>query len=227
MTTAPILGRRGATWAGLGLGAVTVGAGVALLPLPAHALLVAGLAYALVVVLIVRALDGAPLTPADHATLLRAAIACLLAGAAGGDEATPYVTLAILAAIAVVSDAVDGWLARRATPTAFGARFDMETDAALGLVLCALLVPVVGAWVVVVGVARYAFVAAGLAAPRLASPLPPSDRRRIACAVQTVALVVALALAGIPALAIAAAAVALGATAFSFAVDVAWLLRRR
>ena len=45
-----------------------------------------------------------------------------------------------------------------------------------------------GAWVLLSGLLRYAFVAAGAVAPWLRAPLPPSRRRQTICVVQIVAL---------------------------------------
>ena len=57
---------------------------------------------------------------------------------------------------------MDGWVARRTdSVTAFGARFDGEVDAFLILVLSVAVSAAVGWWVVVAGLARYAFWAAG------------------------------------------------------------------
>jgi phosphatidylglycerophosphate synthase len=103
--------------------------------------------------------------------------------------------LAAIAAAALASDGLDGWLARRyGLASGFGARFDMETDALLVLAL-ALLVLVTrqaGTFVLLSGALRYLFVAAGRAVPALAAPLTPSQRRRTVCVVQAVFLIVAL-----------------------------------
>jgi phosphatidylglycerophosphate synthase len=225
--TALALGGRAATWATLGAGAVGVGVGAALLPLPPDGPLHAGLAYALLCSLVLRGLAGAAMSAADGVTLARAAAVCLLVGAIGAFPAAP-VAYGLIAGVATALDGVDGWLARRTTgPTAFGARFDMETDAALGLVLSALLVPVVGIWVLAVGLARYVFVAAGWIWPALAAELPPSGRRRAACTTQLVALDVTFAFTWLEPAAVFCALVAFAATAYSFAIDLAWLLRRR
>ena len=75
-------------------------------------------------------------------------------------------------------DAADGALARRqGLASAFGARFDMETDAAFTLVLSALVWQAgqAGAWVLASGLMRYAFVGAAIALPWLAGPLPPPE----------------------------------------------------
>ena len=127
-------------------------------------------------------------------------------------------------------DGIDGWLARRhGLASAFGARFDMEVDALLVLVLSAIAFGLgkVGAWILAIGLLRYAFVAAGVIVPALARPLPPSARRRALCALQIVALAVLLAPPIVAPGATVLAATALAALTASFAVDVAWLLRRR
>jgi phosphatidylglycerophosphate synthase len=66
------------------------------------------------------------------------------------------------AAVGVLAlDSLDGWLARRANATtAFGAHFDMETDALFVLVLELELWMrgQLGAWIVTTGLLRYLFV---------------------------------------------------------------------
>ena len=86
-----------------------------------------------------------------------------------------------LAASVAVLDGVDGWLARRTRmASAFGARFDMETDAALILVLAVLAWQFgrAGAWVLACGLLRYAFVGAGVLWPWLRSPCRPAGDAR-------------------------------------------------
>jgi hypothetical protein len=87
-------------------------------------------------------------------TLARLVIVGALAASlfAGGTEAWPVVALA---PIALALDGVDGWLARRGgLVSAFGARFDMETDSAFALVLSlhALATGAAGPVVLVLGV---------------------------------------------------------------------------
>jgi drug/metabolite transporter superfamily protein YnfA len=75
---------------------------------------------------------------ANSVTLARAALTVLLV-ALLGTAPTPALGCFALALAAAVLDGVDGPLARATGMTsAFGARFDMETDAALMLVLAAL-----------------------------------------------------------------------------------------
>ena len=131
--------------------------------------------------------------------------------------------------VAAVLDLADGWVARRTgTASAFGARFDMEVDAALVLVLSALVwrFGVAGPWVLASGLMRYAFVALAWPWPWLARPLPSSRRRQTVCVVQIVALLVALAPATPPAVAWAATVAGLAALTWSFAIDIAWLARQ-
>lgn len=164
----------------------------------------------------------------NRVTLLRALLVALLAGHLLTPERREIA--AMLALAAVLTDAIDGWLARRlGAGSAFGARFDMETDAALLLVLCLLLVVqgVAGPWVLAIGAARYVFVGALALMPRFDRPLPPSARRRNAAAATMAALVLAL-MPMVPApiahaLAVCATLVTLG----SFAIDGSWLARAR
>ncbi|MGP1356680.1 CDP-alcohol phosphatidyltransferase family protein [Roseicyclus sp.] len=135
-----------------------------------------------------------------------------------------------VAVLALSLDGVDGWLARRqGFVSGFGARFDMEVDSLLALVLA------VGAWsaggapfaVVLLGLPRYAFGAAGVILPWLRAPLPERFSRKTVCVIQLGALIV-LQLPLLPGWASAGlVAVAGGALAWSFARDVAWLRRNR
>ena len=126
-------------------------------------------------------------------------------------------------------DGVDGWLARREQMTSrFGARFDMETDAALLLVLSVLAwrYEKAGPWVLLIGLMRYLFVIAGRALPWLTGPLTPTRRGRVVAVVQMVTLAVVLV---VPRpVASAALATALALLVWSFAVDVRrlWLTRQ-
>jgi phosphatidylglycerophosphate synthase len=116
---------------------------------------------------------------------------------------------------------------RRDEVSAFGARFDMELDALLILVLCLWLVAagVLGYWVLALGAMRYAFVLAAVRWPYLAEPLPQSRRRKLVCVVQVAALLVAITPAVGEIIKVWTVAGALAALTLSFAVDVAWLYR--
>jgi phosphatidylglycerophosphate synthase len=180
-----------------------------------------------------RCLRGRSFGLANQVTLLRSALACLIGSAllAGGQAPFESWSLSALAAAALVLDALDGRLARRlGLVSRFGARFDMEVDALLILIL-ALLVwqsDRVDAWVLASGLMRYGFVLAGRPCAWLRRPLPPSRRRQAVCAAQGTVLLVCLLPPVAPWLAGLAAGVALAALAGSFAADVRWLwLARR
>ena len=135
---------------------------------------------------------------------------------------------AIVFGVAGVTDQIDGWLARRhRIASDFGARFDMEIDALLILVLAILAWrnEKAGAWVVLSGLLRYAFAAAGAFAPWLRAALPPSRRRQTICVIQLVALTLALLPAVRPPLSALLAAAALLTLGYSFLVDAQWLSR--
>lgn len=166
---------------------------------------------------------------ANRVTLGRLALAVLLAALVG--EAMPAAWwIVALATLTALLDAVDGALARRSgLASAFGARFDMETDAAFTLVLCALVLQAgqAGPWVLAAGLMRYAFVAAASAWPWLAAPLPPSRRRQTVCVLQITALIVCLGPIVPPALTSMLAAASLALLTASFAIDVRTLARAR
>jgi len=168
--------------------------------------------------------------PADWVTGLRAVLTAVLAAMLIPSLIVDASTVVVIASVAAALDGVDGWIARRTrTATAFGARFDMETDALLILVLSALVwkSAKAGSWVLASGLMRYAFVAAAAIWPWLQEPLEPSRRRQMVCVVQVVALIAALVPpVGSPA-ASAIAAAGLAALAWSFLVDILWLWRLR
>jgi phosphatidylglycerophosphate synthase len=175
---------------------------------------------------------------ANRITLLRLALAGLLVGLLGeaawsrplaGPGALAWAVV-VLATVTALLDAADGALARRSgLASAFGARFDMETDAAYTVVLCALVWQAgqAGLWVLLAGLMRYGFVAAAWGWPWLAAPLPPSRRRQAVCVAQITTLIVCLAPVVSPALATLLAAASLALLAGSFAVDVQFLARTR
>ncbi|MFD0688847.1 CDP-alcohol phosphatidyltransferase family protein [Actinomadura fibrosa] len=179
-----------------------------------------------------------PLGPADHVTLVRVvlagAVTALVADSAARHVAHGPATgggsvaaLVAIAAVALVLDGVDGRVARRTgTCSPLGARFDMEVDAFLILVLSVQVAASAGAWVLAIGAMRYAFAAAAWTAPWLRAPLPPSLARKTVAVVQGVVLVVAAA--GVVPHADIAVAAALTVLTWSFGRDIVWLsLRRR
>ena len=167
---------------------------------------------------------------ANQLTLLRATLTVVLAALLGaGDSATLQWIALLLAAIAAVLDLADGAVARRRRiASSYGARFDMEADALLILMLCGLAWQFgkAGPWILVSGLLRFAFIAAGRLVPAIASPLPPSRRRQRIAAVQSAGLVVVIAPFVPPPASLPLAALLLLSLLLSFAIDLAWQLRR-
>lgn len=163
---------------------------------------------------------------ANQLTLIRAMLVALLLAMIG----EPHVPAAFAFGMAIVAasiDAADGRVARgNGLASAYGARFDMETDALLILALSVLLWQdgTVGAWVLASGALRYVFLVALALVPRLAAPLAPSRRRQTFAVVQVVSLLVAFAPFTPPLVANLVAAAGLAGLLFSFGVDVhaAW-----
>ena len=187
-----------------------------------------GVGYGLVTgVLLGRALHRADtgVGPADRVTLARGTLVggvTAIVVAQGSDTAL----LVGLAAVALVLDFVDGRVARRTgTASRHGARFDLEVDAFLILVLSVRVAVDLGPWVLAIGLMRYLYVAASWGLPWLRGDLPPSRARKVVAAVQGVVLVVAAARllphAEIP------VGLALAALTWSFGRDVGWLHRHR
>ncbi len=196
------------------------------LGLPAGVLPLALLAYAAMAIMLWRLCGNRPLTPADRVTLGRGLLVMLLIGllpAAGGLRAEPVLPFA-LALTAVLLDGLDGLVARRLNcVTRAGARFDMELDAVLLLVLSVWVVQLglAGAWVLGIGAWRYVFVLAGRLRPELRRPLAPSQRRRVICGIQGVGLSVCLAPGFPPAWVPLLAGALLALLSYSFLVDAA------
>jgi phosphatidylglycerophosphate synthase len=203
---------------------VTVGIGVAGW--------LAGAAYGLVLtVALSSGLHTAGLRrmgPANVVTLTRA----LLVGgvtalvAYSFQRPAPLAVLVALVAVALALDGVDGQVARRTgTTTKLGARFDMEIDAFLILILSVYLAGSLGWWTIAIGAFRYLFVAAAWAAPWLSGALPPKFSRKVVAAVQGVVLVVATAGLLPQAATFIVVAAALASLTWSFGRDISWLWR--
>ncbi len=170
------------------------------------------------------------LGPADWVTLVRATLAVGVAAlvADSFDQPAPVTLLVTLTVVALALDAVDGWVARRnRTASTFGAHFDGEVDAFLILVLSVYVARSTGAWVLAIGAARYAFLAAGWLLPWLREPLPPRYWRRVVAATQGVVLTIAAADVLPHVLTQAALAVALALLCESFGRDTWWLWAHR
>ena len=173
---------------------------------------------------------AAALGPANCVTLARA---ILVGGVAtltveAWERPVPLPVLVGLVIGALVLDGVDGQVARRTgSVSALGARFDMEIDASLLMVLSIYVARSEGIWVLVMGLMRYAFLLAVWTLPWMRRTLPPRFWRKVVAATQGVALVVAT---GAVLPRPATTLVLLGALAMlfeSFGRDVRWLWSRR
>jgi phosphatidylglycerophosphate synthase len=168
------------------------------------------------------------LGPANVVTLTRAllvgGVTALVAHSFQGPA--PVAVLVALVAVALALDGVDGQVARRTgSMSALGARFDMEIDAFLILVLSVFVAGPLGWWTVAIGAFRYLFVAASWSLPWLTAALPPKFSRKAVAAVQGVVLVVATAGLLPQSLTFAAVAAALTSLTWSFGRDIRWLWR--
>jgi phosphatidylglycerophosphate synthase len=157
---------------------------------------VTGLTCAAVMATALTRAGGERLGPASWVTLARAALAVGVAALAADSfrNTTPVALLVALAAVALALDAADGWVARRTrTATALGARFDGEVDAFLILALSVYAAQEYGAWVLAIGLARYAFLAGEWLLPWMRTTLPRRRWRRAVAAAQGVVLTLAAA----------------------------------
>ena len=161
---------------------------------------------------------------ANLVTLVRAAGVALVAGLIGRPTTTPVIwAVIVLVTVIGALDGVDGHVARRtgiASP--FGARFDVETDAFLILVLSVLVWQTgkAGSWIVLCGLMRYAFVGAGWLMPWLAQPLSPTRRGKTVAVMQFVGLAAALGPIVPLRASVPIAAMTLALLTWSFAIDV-------
>lgn len=205
---------------------------------PTGAALTALAIYAAAALLILAGLPSehshGGLGTADRVTLLRLVVALpvpvlLLSGAPLG--AAARWALVAVGTLALAMDGLDGWVARRSnSATRFGARFDMELDAALlmALSIAAWQLGPVGSWVLGIGALRYLFVVAGWFEPRLLGDLPEDQlRRKTVCVTQGVALLIVVAPLNLPLVQSLVAAASLAALLWSFGIDTLWLLGRR
>ncbi|RJE80280.1 CDP-alcohol phosphatidyltransferase family protein [Paracoccus sp. JM45] len=162
-------------------------------------------------------------------TMARMALGCaLLASLVTGQVAGWAV--ATVAAVSLALDGIDGFLARRSgLMSDFGARFDMEVDAAFALILSlhALIGDPVGLEVLVLGLMRYLFIGAGFIWPWLTAPLCDSIWRKAICVLQIATLIILQ----LPFLSegqgIIIARIASAALLWSFGRDILWLRARR
>jgi phosphatidylglycerophosphate synthase len=170
---------------------------------------------------------GRTLGPADQVTLVRAVLVCGVAALVAHDGGG-LGWLVGLATVALVLDGVDGWVARRTgTSSAPGARFDMEVDAFLILVLSVQVAGPAGWWVLLIGAARYLLLAAATVLPWLDGTLPSRPWCKVVAVIQGVALITAAADVLAPGLARAVLVVALALLVESFGREVHDLWRLR
>jgi phosphatidylglycerophosphate synthase len=137
---------------------------------------------------------------ADVVTLSRGLGICFLAGLAlqalaAGLAAHGVLIMIIVGALCLTLDGVDGRVARaRGEASAFGARFDVETDAAMLVVLSVAVAAlgIAGWWVLAIGAMRYGYVAMSFVVPALRTPLPYRYSAKVIAVTQAVALLAAL-----------------------------------
>jgi phosphatidylglycerophosphate synthase len=193
-----------------------------------------GVTFAFIAAIGISKVDWHPFTSfgaANTVTMLRALLVSLIAGTllVPVNDAVAWLVVA-LSIVVTVLDSVDGALARRMRiGSPFGARFDMEVDAFLIMVLAAFAwrTGKSGAWILASGLMRYAFVLAGMMLAWMTAPLPPSRRRQTVCVVQVVGLIVVAAPFVRPPLSSVGGAVALGVLLWSFLIDTRWLWQHR
>jgi len=193
-----------------------------------------GLAYGGAVVgLLSRALarsGRSVLGPADVVTLLRSALVGGVAAlvAVSFLRPVPVGILTALAVVALLLDGVDGRVARRTgTVSAVGARFDMEVDSVLVLLLSASAARSLGLWVLAIGSVRYLRLFAGWALPWLRRPVPPRYWCKVVAVVQGVVLIAVAADVLPRVVAVCALGVVGALLAESFGREVSWLWRSR
>lgn len=226
----PVVAFAGFALGGVGL-VLAVVVGLVGLSGPALALALAGyaLGVGLSIGLLRRGFEHPTLGACNVVTLIRMAIAASLLGAVAGPGAPAWAVFG-LAAFGLSLDGIDGWLARRAgRASAFGARFDMEVDSALGLIL-ALHVwtsGAAGAAVLLLGLPRYGFAAAGAIWPWLDGALPDRFSRKVVCVLQIGALIALVPQVVPPQVGTGVVIAVAAALAWSFGRDILWLWRHR
>ncbi len=198
--------------------------------------LVAALLYLLGAVLISAHWQRSRFGVANGVTLARLVGCCwvgaLTAEAAlRGLPAADRLLLIGLAMVCVILDGVDGRVARaRGEVSAFGARFDMETDALLLLCL-SVTVPVLGVagwWALLLSGLRYGYLAASWVVPALRIPVPVTLAGKTVAVIAAVSLIAALAVdlvwPGWPATVILVCALA--GLGWSFGRSIGWQARQ-
>jgi phosphatidylglycerophosphate synthase len=162
----------------------------------------AAFCFLLLAALVARYSRTRGLRIADLVTLARGLGVCFLAGLAlqalaGGLARDGVLAMIIMGTLCLTLDGVDGRVARaRGEASDFGARFDVETDGAMLVVLSVAVAAlgIAGWWVLVIGMLRYGYVAASLVVPALRVPLPYRYSAKVIAVAQAVALLAVLAL---------------------------------
>ena len=175
-------------WRSLSLGLVAVGSGLlaaaALGVLTPWPVVAAGFGYLLGAGVIGARWHRSRFGAANTVTLARVVGCCWVGAltveaALGGLTTGDRLLMIGVATGCLILDGVDGWVARaRSEVSAFGARFDMETDAVLLLCL-SLAVPILGVagwWVLALSGMRYGYLAVSLDLP--GPPDPAAGRLR-------------------------------------------------
>jgi phosphatidylglycerophosphate synthase len=197
----------------------------------------AAFCFLLLAALVARYSRTRSLRAADLVTLARGLGVCFLAGFAlqawtGGLARNGVLTMIIMGTLCLTLDGVDGRVARaRGEATSFGARFDVEIDAAMLIVLSVAVAALglAGWWVLTIGGMRYGYVAASLLVPALRIPLPYRYSGKVIAVVQAVALLAALAFGlthGAHWVPTAFLLTALALLCWSFSRSVIWQLRQ-
>ena len=166
--------------------------------------------------------------PANYVTTIRVMLVALIASLIG-EPAAPLFAMSTAVVVAGL-DGFDGWLARRSRMLSdFGARYDMETDAAFVLALSVLAWQYgkAGTWVLLSGLMRYFFVAAAWLLPWMGRPLRPTSRGKTICVIQMIGLIMVISPRVAATVSARVAAGALAALSLSFAIDVMGLWRSR
>lgn len=181
-----------------------------------------------------RTRRGAPSgswSPAHRVTLFRAVLIGGVAVCAWSPVGAVEPFLVVSgAAVAFALDGVDGWLARRTdTASDYGARLDMELDAAFVVVLSALAWAWdrAGSWVMLCGAARYLWWIAEQVVPWFSRPLFPSSHRRHGCFIAVLALILCLWPWSVTSWSLGLAILATLTLTLSFGVDAVWLIQHR
>lgn len=174
---------------------------------------------------------------ANMITSVRAGLTALIAAALlevehlgpGGDAALAWALIAVVI-VALALDGCDGVTARyQGTISRFGTRFDMEVDALMVLILSLLAFASgkAGAFVICIGLMRYAYLAIHALFPRLPKELRPSLVRKAICVLQILALGAIMTPVIVPPYSNAIALVALFLLTVSFARDLTAQTRAR